>query len=72
MLCGSMYDCIFSLDINYFMKKTITHTFANTTSHFLKVVLHTEAHANSTFFCFEPQVPESLFQFKKDLAQKKK
>lgn len=54
------------------MGKKIAYILANTTSHFLKAVLRTEAHANSTFWGYEPQVPESLSKFKKDLVQKKK
>lgn len=54
------------------MERKIAHILASTTSNFLKVVLRTEAHANSAFWGYEPQVPESLSKFKKDLTQKEK
>lgn len=54
------------------MKKNIQHSFASITSNFLKIVIHTEAHSNSTVLGYEPSVPESLTQFKKTLSHNKK
>ena len=53
------------------MKKNIQHSFASITSNFLKIVIHTEAHSNSTVLGYEPPAPESLTQFKKDLLRRK-
>lgn len=54
------------------MKKNIKHSFATITSSFLKIVIHTEAHSNSTLFGYEPTAPEGLTQFKKELSKKEK
>ena len=54
------------------MNIKILHSFASITSNFLKIVIHTEAHSNSTVLGYEPPAPESLIQFKKDLFKKKK
>lgn len=54
------------------MKKNIQHSFASITSNFLKIVIHTEAHSNSTVLGYEPSAPESLTQFKKNLSHNKK
>ena len=54
------------------MKKDSNYSLDNVTSNFLKIVIHTEAHSNSTLLCHEPSAPESLTQFKKDLFKKKK
>lgn len=35
------------------MKKNIQHSFASITSNFLKIVIHTEAHSNSTVLGYE-------------------
>lgn len=54
------------------MKKPNHYSFANITSNFLKIVIHTEAHSNSTLFCYEPQIPENLTQFKRNLSHNPK
>lgn len=54
------------------MKKDSNYSLANVTSNFLKIVIHTEAHSNSTLLCHEPSAPESLTQFKKNFFKKKK
>ena len=54
------------------MKKDSNYSLANVTSNFLKIVIHTEAHSNSTLLCHEPSAPESLTQFKKNLSPNKK
>lgn len=54
------------------MKKDSNYSLANVTSNFLKIVIHTEAHSNSTVLGYEPPAPESLTQFKKNLFKKKK
>lgn len=53
------------------MKNFIIHSFASKASSLLKIVIYTEAHANSSIWGYEPQIPESLSKFKKDLVQKK-
>ena len=45
------------------MKKDSNYSLANVTSNFLKIVIHTEAHSNSTLLCHEPSAPESLSSF---------
>lgn len=54
------------------MKKDSNYSLANVTSNFLKIVIHTETHSNSTLLCYEPPAPESLTQFRKGLLKKKK
>ena len=54
------------------MKKDSNYSLANVTSNFLKIVIHTEAHSNSTLLCHEPSAPESFTQFKKNLSHNKK
>lgn len=52
------------------MKKSIKHSFARITSNFLKIIIHTEAHSNSTLMGYEPQTPENLTHFKKKFYKK--
>ena len=51
------------------MKKDSNYSLANVTSNFLKIVIHTEAHSNSTLLCHEPSAPESLTQVNYPLSK---
>lgn len=54
------------------MKKHIVHSFANITSNLLKKVIQIEAYSNSSLLGYEPQAPESLTHFKKEIFRKQK
>lgn len=54
------------------MKKLISSFAASTITKILKTTLYSEANSLSTIISYEPQAPESLTHFKKEIFRKQK